>query len=251
MKSSGWQVGVLLAIALVALAAAGCTGTDFTPTGNAPVSIELVVSGDTAVDWDCILFEFETIRYRPLDGTCGADSTNPGDVCLNDTDCDPGTGPGTCEGSKAGELIGNLGILASDNFATVKGNLLVGPCETSHAALEQFVGADEIVLPPSLVLSEGLYEISLFGIANVGLYEDDPVLDNVDVRLCQGQTPVSTLLGDALRFTIPATTDKALRFELHADVLEQVFQFGFGNCPALANNLADILTCETCDAGIP
>jgi hypothetical protein len=178
MKSRTWQVGALLVASCVALAAAGCTGTEFTATGNAPVRLEIVVTGETTVDWDCILFEFETIRYRPLDGTCGADSANEGDPCLNATDCDPGTGSGTCEGSYAGEVIGNDGILASFSQDTVKGNLLVGRCETSHPELAAFVDANELVLPPSLVLSEGLYEISTFGIANVGFYKDDPDIDN-------------------------------------------------------------------------
>jgi hypothetical protein len=247
MKPSGWQIGGLLATVLVALAAAGCdTGSDVLATGNAPVRIELVLVGDTVEDWDCVIFEFDDIRYRPLDGTCGNDSANPGDPCLNETDCDPGTGPGTCENSYAGELIANLGVAASDGGDTVPGNLLEGTCNIVNPTLT----APPIEFPASIVLSEGLYEISEFNIANVGFYRV-----NGDVkRLCLNQTLDVVTWREAFgggpwQFSIPPDEDMVLRLGLHVDVMEQEMTDGATGqqCAQIIFNIVDILSCDTCN----
>jgi hypothetical protein len=254
MKPSGWQIGGLLAIALVALAAAGCdTGSDVLATGNSPVRIELVLVGDTVEDWDCILLEFQDVRFRPVDGTCGDDSANPGDPCLNPTDCDAGTGPGTCEGSNAGELIGDLGVAVSDGDSTNIGNLLPGPCVSSDPNL----ASDPLEMPPVLILSEGLYEISTFDITNVGFYrENGQVKRFCPVGAATIEVPVWRVDfagADPWLFKIPPGEDKVLVFELHVDVMEQNMTDGDSGqqCSQIFLNMVDTLTCETCDGTVP
>jgi hypothetical protein len=251
MKPSGWQIGGLLATALVALAAAGCdTGSDVLSTGNSQVRVELVLAGDTVEDWDCIIFEFQNVGIRPLDGICGSDSANPGDLCLNGTDCDPGTGTGTCEGSYAGELVGNLGAGLSNGDISVPGNLLEGTCTIPNPQIV----ADPIILPPPLILPEGLYEIKPFNITNVGFYRSD---GNVR-RLCLNFTVEAALYRevfgeDPWRFELSPDEEKVLVFTLHADVLEASLTDGATGqqCLQLRNNIVDILTCDTCQGSAP
>jgi hypothetical protein len=272
-----WRVATSGASVCIALAAVGCTGSDVLETDNNVVRIEIATAGQTQQTYDCIVFELDDTWVRPLDGTCGADSANAGDLCLNDTDCEAGSGPGSCEGSAASEVIGNDGIglvIAGD---TVLGNLLGGPCTPTTAggascAFPFFpavpctmdsqcdltisgnfcrptfynqVNSVEFTAPPASILSTELYEISKLNIRQVALYRDNPVF----LGRCGNTTEVALALGDALRFTVPQGTDKVIRLTLHLDVLEQVLTT-LNSCAPFQAVLEQAITCDTCDAGI-
>ena len=121
-RSRSW-IGVLLASGLI-LTAAGCTGTDFLNTGNATVRVEAVAVGTPIGDFDCLIFELDEMKIRPLDGICDDGSANPDDPCLNNSDCTPGA----CVGSNAAGVIGNNGIIAVLSADTSQGDLWDGPC---------------------------------------------------------------------------------------------------------------------------
>jgi len=245
---------LLLSLALaVALFAAGCTGADFLATGNSPLRIEIALEGTTAQTYDCIEIEVEDVFVRPLDGTCGADSTDAGEPCLGADDCAPGSGTGTCEGSSAGEVIGSNGIRIVGQADTVRGNLTGGDCDATLDSAD----APEFVLPSPVTLSEGLYEISRLDVKDVVLYTENPVF----LGACISSNPLdlATALGDSLRFTISAESEKIVRLVLHVDVWEQVLT-GLESCfppaeggPGMLAVLDQAFSCDpaTCDAAQP
>jgi len=244
---------LLLVLALtMALAAAGCTGTDFLVTGNSSLRIEIVLEGATTQTYDCIEIELENLYVRPLDGTCGADSVDAGEPCLGSDDCAPGSGTGTCEDSNAGEVIGDAGILVVDEADTVRGNLTGGDCNAAVGGAQ----ALELVLPDAITLSEGLYEISRLEMRGAVLYTDNPLFFGA----CSSSTlDLALALGDALRFTIDADGDKIIRLVMHVDVWEQVLT-GQESCfpppeggPGMLAVVDQAFSCDpaSCDAAQP
>jgi len=218
--------------------------------------MEVVAVGTPTEEFDCLLFELNEVRVRPLDGLCGADSGNEGDPCLNDADCTAGSGSGICEGSNAGEIIGNDGIVAVLSTDTTTGDLWSGPCAPTNDLVNEFFPGytrDTWAAPPIYVLSDGLYEITTSGINNVAIYRDDADVNNVDLRQCASSSDISmpTELGPGvLRFTMSGV-DRVIRYEVDIAALEQMFQpFDAANCTTLRNNMADIIECTTCDAGV-
>jgi hypothetical protein len=240
MKPNGWQIGALLATALVALAASGCdTGTDTIDIGNGIVGITVVLEGETTRDWECILFNFDEVRYLPKGGTCVA-GTNVGDPCYSNPNCGAG---GICVGSYAQELIGPSGVVAYPGGDTPPpgGNFLNGPCGN----LVPGQGFSTNFTPPdSIVLSEELYEINVFETLQFGFYDDDGTR-----WVCTTGVSIVDAFDAPLRFRVPADGDKAVVFSLRVDLLETLFEAaGAGNyCAALEQNLDDIMACETCE----
>jgi len=98
-----------------------------------------------------------------------------------------------------------------------------------------------------------VYEITTSNINNIVLYIDDTNAPLPDYRQCSLASEVSmpTELGPGvLRFTISGV-DKVIRYEVNIAVLEQLFeQFDGSNCTDLRDNMADIIECTTCDAGV-
>ncbi len=278
MKRSHLEGVVLVATGLVVVVAAGCTGTDFLATGNSTVRFEIVLQGTTVGDYDCVIFEFERINVRPINGTCAADSANPGDQCFSSVDCLAGSGPGTCEGSDAEGLIPQDGIKVVTQEQTVPGNLTNGPCtptakkcfepffpyepcvEDSDCDQETYPGnvcelqspfsaKGEFVPIAPIVLSEGLYEINRLVAANIGLYADAGPVE----RSCYqaDQFILDDALGDALRFTVQPGQDKVVQINMDLGELELAMPDQFGGCFGLQNALRSVFSCATCDAGVP
>jgi hypothetical protein len=238
------------------LAAAGCTGTELVTSGNAVVRVNVTTEGEFVGEFDCVVFQISEMWVRPIGGVCAEDNANAGDACLDSTDCMPGTGPAECEGSFADEIVGINGIVVVENGSTVQGDLWNGPCAPENPLVIDNAPeliTDVFVNPDSFILSQEVYEISQLQITNVALYKDGPTLPEVDFRTClsPGEVLVAEVLGDALRFTVPPGGQKVIQFVLHLDKLEQFFQTGGNNCFILANNIEEIFTCETCDAGVP
>jgi hypothetical protein len=243
MRSRGWQIGALLATALVALAASGCdTGTDYIATGNGFVRITVAQEGDTIRDWDCILFNFDEVRYLPKGGTCSG-GPNAGEPCYSSPECGVG---GTCVGSYAEGLIGTSGVVAypGGDVPPAGGNLLDALCP----GLDEGQDYRVVFTPPDMiVLSEELYEINEFEILQLGLFDDDGTQ-----WTCATGTSVVDAFDLPLRFRVPADGDKPVVFSLDVAELERRFADvdGAGTddfCGALEDYLDDIMACETCE----
>lgn len=268
MKSSRWQIGVLAATVLVALAAAGCTGTDIFPSGNARVTFEMGFEGATVGNYDCVNLRLLTIRVRPLTGTCSGASTNAGDACLVDSDCPNGT----CENSEAGELISDQGILVLDPATTSKGNLLGEPCVPTTKVCSLPVVNPQIVctqdadcvdpdpsdnvpvFPPCILrqdavaapfvpvmattLSEGLYQINVFSFERMALYADDPFF----FGRCGSSQSLVDFLGK-LRFAVEPEGDQVVRIVIDVDELAQALP-GLESCTPFTAAIPSIFTCE-------
>jgi hypothetical protein len=242
----------------MAVAASGCTGTDFLESGNSPVRIQVVAMPGFQGEFDCVMLELNSVRFRPLTGTCGADSApeDVGQPCHTVSDC-PG---GTCVGSTTEDLIGDAGISVWEAEDSVLGDLWNGPCAPENPTIQQFLPQltqDVFANPDPLILSAGLYEISSFDIKSVTLYKDDLDFALVDWRECPNDVFAADILGDALRFTVVQGQDKLIQFTLDVDALDAAYvNPGSTNCGSestgtgLRGNLADILECTTCDAGV-
>ena len=259
----------------LALTAAGCTGSDVLTTPNSMVRLEVGLEGQFQQSWDCLVFELDDTWARPLDGVCSASSSNAGDPCLNNTDCEP-PGTGVCEGSDASEVIGDQGIGLLLSSESILGNMLGGPCTPTTAggatcAFPFFpavpctmdsecdlsipnnfcrptffaqVSSGEFIQPAPTILSTELYQISALNIRQVALYRDNPAL----LRRCGTNQEAALALGTPT-FTVTQGAEKVVRLTLHVDVLEQVLT-GQSSCNAFQAALAQVLTCDTCDDGL-
>lgn len=111
MRQNRWSIGLVSTCTLCLMLAAGCTGTDVLDNGNSTVSFEITTVGATNIPYDCVRWGFGELLIRPLDGTCGPNSVNPGEPCLNVSDCPPLPGQvASCQNSSAGELLPGNGI---------------------------------------------------------------------------------------------------------------------------------------------
>jgi len=258
MTGRRFWIGALGAAGLV-LTAAGCTGTDFLNTGNANVRLEVAAVGTPSEEIDCLIFELEEVRVRPLDGLCGTDSSQPDKPCLKDSDCPAGTGPGTCVGSNATEVVPNSGIVVALASNTEQGDLWNGPCESTNPLIEQFfqpsLNRGVWKSPPSFVLSDGLYAISSSRINNIRLYRDDPspTFEDGLLKQCVSSSTISMVQGlgaEALRFTMNGE-DKVIRYEVNIGALLDLWgDFDSNNCTLLRQNMPSIIECVGCDAGV-
>lgn len=251
MKPSGWKIGVLAAAVFSLLAASGCTGTDLLNTGNQSVRWDVQFSNlDGAdIDWTCILFEFEEMRVRPLDGTCGADSPVGlvGAPCFENRDCRSGPVQGTCEGSLADELVPSGGILVIDPDETERGNALGGPCENDFdlgSFRNNLLAVDEFQPTQPAILTAGLYEIDDFVLNNIVLFRNGAT--STDLRWClDGISPVEFLPEDSLRFFVQPGEEKVVLFDFDVDTLEDLLEFN--DCFEVEDFMPTTFTCVTCD----
>lgn len=130
MRQNRRQIGFVSICTLALLLAAGCTGTDFLDNGNSTVAFEIVAVGSSNISkvYDCVQWRFGDLVIRPLDGTCGPTSINPGAACFKVSDCPPlvEDEPGTCDNSSAAELVEGDGIFVK--AGDIPGNILGGDC---------------------------------------------------------------------------------------------------------------------------
>jgi len=257
----------LFVAACLALAAAGCTGSNLLPTGNSQVEfeVEVINTENTSIDWDCINVLIGSLVLRPLDGVCAPPSSNAGDLCLGPVDCIGGP----CEDGSANPVIPG-GINIQSGNGSDAGNVLgedctlpslvpimclVGgtPCSTDAecppvgnpnfnrcvAEIDGFQ-AESFRAPEPLTTAEGLYEIGTMEL-EFAMFAELPT----DFRVCSGSPDYAADYGDTLRILVPADGTKTVRLQLDAMLLEDALETG---CSSLGMaSMPDILKCLTCD----